>query len=79
MVSTLKPAQNGCYVAGNIFKSILLNGNYNDLIKVVLKFVPKGLFDNVSPLVQVMTEYVSGHYLETMIFKMILLIEMSEF
>ena len=35
---TLKPAQNGCHFAGNIFKSILLCKNCGILIKIEMKF-----------------------------------------
>ena len=46
--------QNGRHFADDIFKCIFLNQNLCILIKISLKFVPKGLIDNKSSLVQVM-------------------------
>ena len=39
---TLRPKQNGCYFADNIFKCIFFNENVWIPIKISLKFVPKG-------------------------------------
>ena len=47
------PEKNGRHFADNIFKCIL-NENYWFLIKISLKFVPKGLINNIPALVQVM-------------------------
>ena len=41
-------------LADNIFKHIFLNKNITISIKISLKFVPKGLIDNASALIQVM-------------------------
>ena len=41
-------------LADNIFKHIFLNENIRISIKISLKFVPKGLIDNTSALIQVM-------------------------
>ena len=41
-------------LADNIFKHIFFNENIRMLIKISLKFVPKGLIDNTSALVQEM-------------------------
>ena len=41
-------------LADNIFKLIFLNENDRILIKISLKFVPKGPIDNKPALVQVM-------------------------
>ena len=41
-------------LADDIFKHIFFNGNIRISIQVSLKFVPKGLIDNTSALVQVM-------------------------
>ena len=48
-INTLRPRQNGRHFA-DIFKRIFLNEN----IKISLKFVPKGSFNNISALVQIM-------------------------
>ena len=47
------PGQNGCHFA-DIFKSIFMNEKFCILILISLKFVPKGLIDYKSALVQVM-------------------------
>ena len=55
MINTLKPRQNGQHFADNIFKRMFFNGNFWILLKISLKFVPKGLInssigsDNDSP------------------------------
>ena len=48
------PGQNGCHFADNIFKYIFMNEKFCILIRISLKFVPKGLISNKSALVQVM-------------------------
>ena len=48
------PWQNGCHLADNISKCIFMNEKALYLIPIPLKFVPKGLIDNKSGLVQVM-------------------------
>ena len=50
-VSTLGPRQNGCHFANNILKRIFLNERVGILIKISLKFVPKGQIDNNPALV----------------------------
>ena len=49
--STLKPRQNGRHIADDIFKCIFLNENAFILIKIFLKFVPKGPINNIPALV----------------------------
>ena len=39
--NTLRPRQNGCHFADDIFKCIFLNENIWTLIKISLKFVPR--------------------------------------
>ena len=39
-VKTLRPRQNGCHFAGNIFKLIFLSDNYSLLIQVLLNLCP---------------------------------------
>ena len=52
--NTLRPRQNGRYFPGNIFKWISLNENVWVSINISLKFVPRGPFNNIPTLVQVM-------------------------
>ena len=41
-------------LAGNIFRCIFVNEKFCNLIKISLKFVPKGPIDNNPALVQIM-------------------------
>ena len=54
LLNTLRPRQNGRHFADDIFKCIFLNENISVSIKILLKFVPKGPINNISPLVQIM-------------------------
>ena len=45
------PEQNGCHFADDIFRCIFLNETFYILIKISLKFVPKGQIDNNPALV----------------------------
>ena len=49
-INKLKPRQNGCHFAEDIFK----NENFRILNKISLKYVPYGLIDNMASLVQIM-------------------------
>ena len=60
-LNTLRPRQNGCRFADNTFKCIFLNENVLILIKISLKFVPKGPINNNPALVQIMAWCRSGH------------------
>ena len=53
-LNTLRPRQNGCHFADDIFKGIFLNENISIPIKISLKFVPKGPVNNIPALVQIM-------------------------
>ena len=53
-INTLRPSQNGRHFADDTFKRIFLNENVGILIKISLKFVPKGPINNIPALVQVM-------------------------
>ena len=53
-IFTLRPRQNGCHFAANIFNCIFLNKNVWILIKVSLKFVPNVPTNNIPPLVLIM-------------------------
>ena len=53
-INTLRPRQNGHHFTDDILKRILLNGNIWITIKNSLKFVPKGLINNIPALVQIM-------------------------
>ena len=52
--NTLRPRQNGRHFADDILKCIFLNENALNLIKISLKFIPKGPINNTSALVQIM-------------------------
>ena len=54
LVNTLRPRQHGCHFTDDIFKCIFLNENVWILIKISLKFVPKGRINNIPALVQIM-------------------------
>ena len=45
------PGQNGRHFTGDIFRCIFVNEKFRILIKISVKFVPKGLIDNNSALV----------------------------
>ena len=45
------PGQNGRYLTDDVFKCIFLNEKFCILIKISLKFVPKGQIDNNPALV----------------------------
>ena len=53
-VNSLRPRQNGCLFADDLFKCIFLNENVWISIKISLKFVPKGPINNILVLVQIM-------------------------
>ena len=50
-LNTLRPRQNGRHFADDTFKRIFLNENVIILIKISLKFAPKGPINNVPALV----------------------------
>ena len=54
MVNSLRPRQNGRHFADNIFKCIFLNVNFRVSNKISLKYVPWGLINNMTALVQIM-------------------------
>ena len=54
IVNTLRPRQNGCHFADDIFKCIFLNENAWISLKISLKFVPKVQINNIPALVQIM-------------------------
>ena len=53
-LNTLRPRQNGRHFADDVFKCIFLNENVWILLKILLKFVPKGPINNIPALVQIM-------------------------
>ena len=59
-VNTLRPTQNGRRFADDTFKCIFLNENVRILIKISLKFVPKGPVNNNPALFQIMAWRRSG-------------------
>ena len=50
----LPPGENGRHFADDIFNCIFMNEKFWILIRISLKFVPKGQIDNTTTLVQVM-------------------------
>ena len=54
LFNALRPRQNGRLFADNTFKRIFLNENIRISIKISLKFVPKGLINNIPALVPIM-------------------------
>ena len=59
-VNTMRVRQNGCYLTNNIFKWIFFNENVCILIKISLKFVPRGPINNIPSLVQIMAWHRPG-------------------
>ena len=53
-VNTLRPRQKGQYFADEIFKCIFLNEDMWISINISLKFVPKGLINNIPASFQIM-------------------------
>ena len=53
-INTLRPRQNGHHFPENIFNCLFLEENVWILIKISLKFVPKGPISKMSALVQIM-------------------------
>ena len=53
-INPLRPRQNGRHFADDIFNSIFLNENVWTLIKISLKFIPKGHINNIPALVEIM-------------------------
>ena len=53
-INSLRPRQNGRLFADDAFERIFLNENIRILIKNSLKFVPKGLINNITALVLIM-------------------------
>ena len=54
VVNSSPPGQNGRYFPDDIFICILMNERFCIMIKVLLKFVPKGPINNIPALVQIM-------------------------
>ena len=54
MFNTLRPIQNGRHLANDTFKRIFLNENIRILIQISLKFVPRGPFNYIPAMVQIM-------------------------
>ena len=59
-LNTLRPRQNGRHFPDDIFICIFLNENAWILIKISLKFVPKGPVNKIPALVQIMAWCRSG-------------------
>ena len=50
-VNSSPPSQNGHHFSDNIFKSIFMDEKFCSLIRISLKFVPKGPIYNIPVLV----------------------------
>ena len=59
-INTLRPRQNARKFPVDIFKCIFLNENVYILIKVSLRFVPKGPMNDIPALVQIMAWHWTG-------------------
>ena len=59
-INSLRPRQKGRHFADDIFKRIFLNENIRISTKNSLKFVPKGLINNIPALVLIMAWRRSG-------------------
>ena len=53
-VNTLRPRQNGRHFADETFIRIFMNENVRISINISLRFVPKGLINNIPVLVEIM-------------------------
>ena len=53
-INTLRPRQDGYHFPDDVFKCIFLNENAWILIKISLRFVPKGPINNIPAFVQIM-------------------------
>ena len=53
-INTLRLRQNGRHFADDVFKCIFLNENMWISLKISLRYVPKGLINNIPALVQIM-------------------------
>ena len=60
-INILRPRQNGRHLSDDTFRCIFLNENVWILIKISLKFVPKGRINNIPALVQIMAWHRPGH------------------
>ena len=60
MLNTLRPRQNGCHFADDIFKRIFLNENILIPMKISLKFLPRDSINNIPALVQKMAWCLPG-------------------
>ena len=58
--NALRPIQNGCQLADEIFKCISFNENFPVLNKISLKYIPMSLIDNTAALVQIMAWHQRG-------------------
>ena len=58
--NTLRPRQDVHHFPVDIFKCIFLNENAWILIKILLKFVPKGAINNIPAVVQIMAWHQQG-------------------
>ena len=60
LINSSPHGQNGRRFADDIFRCIFMNEKFCILIKISLKFVPKGPIDNKPALVQIMAWHLFG-------------------
>ena len=59
-LNTLRQRQNGCHFTDDFFKGMFFNEKVWILIKISLKFVPKGSINKILALVQIMVWHLPG-------------------
>ena len=62
LINTLRPRQNGRFLPDDILKWIFLNENVWILIRISLKFVPRGPSNNIPELFLIMAWHRPGNY-----------------
>ena len=60
IINSSPPGQNGRHFADDMFKCIFLNENIWISNEISLKYIPRGLIDNMSALVQIMAWHHPG-------------------
>ena len=54
IIQHISPWKNGRHFPDDIFNNIFMNEKFCILIQISLKFVPKGIIDNIQAMVQIM-------------------------
>ena len=61
--NTLRPGRNKRHFAYDVFKCIFLDENIWILMKISLKFIPKGPINNIPAWIQIMACHATSHYM----------------